>query len=405
MEKPIKFSSTQATQRILSLTNHLRDSLNPADDIQKAKDTQAAEMATEAPKFAGWVGLDKESVKGKMVWQEFEPKTWTEDDVDIKITHCGICGSDLHVLRSGWGPTLYGCVVGHEICGTAVRVGKNVKHIKAGDRVGIGAQSGSCLDCEECIEGNEMYCKGMIGTYNSKYPDGSKSYGGYADFCRAPAHFAVKIPDELSNADAATMMCGGVTVWSPLTKNGNIKGKRVGIIGIGGLGHFGLLWAKALGASEVVAISRSDSKKADAMKMGATKFIATQDEGWANKNSRSIDLLVSTVSSPDMPLAQFFQLLRTNGQFIQVGAPEDVFPPFSAFALIAKGVKMGGSLIGSPKDISDMLEFAVKHNIRPWIQERPMKDANTAIVDMENGKAKYRYVLVNEKHAAEEKTS
>lgn len=251
-----------------------------------------------------------------------------------------------------------------------------------------------------------MYClKGNVGTYNGKYPDGSKSYGGYADYCRAPGHFTIKIPDGLSNADAAPMLCGGVTVWSPLTKNGDIKGKRVAIVGVGGLGHFGLLWAKALGASEVIAISRSDSKKEDAMKMGATRFIATQEEGWDKKNARSIDLIVSTVSSPNMPLAEYFQLLRTHGQFIQVGAPEDKIPAFSAFSLIAKGVKMGGSMIGSPKDISEMLEFAVKHNIRPWIQERPMKDANTAIVDMEGGKARYRYVLVNEKHAAEEKTS
>ncbi|KAG4421367.1 hypothetical protein IFR04_005550 [Cadophora malorum] len=397
MSNPVRFPSSAATERILSLTNHFQDSLNPADDLQKAE-----KMASY--KFAGWMGLDKESEKGKMVWQEYEPKTWTEDDVDIKITHCGICGSDLHTLRSGWGPTLYPCCVGHEIAGTAVRVGKNVKHFKVGDRVGVGAQSGSCLDCEECIEGNEHYCtKGNIGTYNGKYPDGSKSYGGYADYCRAPAHFAVKIPDSISNAEAAPMLCGGVTVWSPLTKNGDIKGKKVGIVGVGGLGHFGLLWAKALGASEVVAISRTDSKKEDALKMGASKFIATEAEGWAKKNYRSLDLIVSTVSSPNMPLEKYFMLLRTNGQFIQVGAPEDKIPAFSAFALIAKGCKMGGSMIGSPKDISEMLEFAAKNNIHPWIQERPMKDANQSIVDMDAGKARYRYVLVNEKHVAEAK--
>lgn len=294
--------------------------------------------------------------------------------------------------------------VGHEIAGTAVRVGKNVKHFKVGDRVGVGAQSGSCLDCEECTEGNEQHCsKGNIGTYNGKYPDGSKSYGGYADYCRAPAHFAVKIPDSISNAEAAPMLCGGVTVWSPLTKNGDIKGKKVGIVGVGGLGHFGLLWAKALGASEVVAISRSDAKKEDTKKMGATKHIATGTEGWAKKNARSLDLIVSTVSSPNMPLEEYFMLLRTNGQFIQVGAPEDKFPAFSAFALIAKGVKMGGSMIGSPKDITEMLEFVAKNDIHPWIQERPMKDANQSIVDMDAGKARYRYVLVNEKHVSEEK--
>ncbi|PBP21413.1 GroES-like protein [Diplocarpon rosae] len=403
MSRPTKGPASQATDRILSLSNHLRESLNPADDLRKAQE-EASDANMSSYKFQGWMGLDKEADKGKMVWQEYEPKTWTEDDVDIKITHCGICGSDLHTLRSGWGATMYPCCVGHEIAGTAVRVGKNVKHVKQGDRVGIGAQSGSCLDCEECIENNEPYCvKGQIGTYNGKYPDGSKSYGGYADYARAPGHFVIKIPDGLSLAEAAPMLCGGVTVWSPLVNNGPIKGKNVGIVGVGGLGHFGLLWAKALGAKEVYAISRSNAKKDDALKMGATKFIATEEEGWNKKNARQIDLIVSTVSSPQMPLAEYFQLLKTHGQFIQVGAPEDKIPAFSAFSLIAKGCKMGGSMIGGPKAIAEMLEFAVKHDVHPWIQERPMKEANDALIDFEAGKPRYRFVLVNEKHAAEQK--
>jgi D-arabinose 1-dehydrogenase-like Zn-dependent alcohol dehydrogenase len=199
------------------------------------------------------------------------------------------------------------------------------------------------------------------------------------------------------------MLCGGVTTWSPLKNNGAGPGKKIGIIGVGGLGHFGLLWAKALGCDEVVAISRSNNKKEDALKIGATKYIATSEEGWHKKNARSLDLIVSTVSSPNMPLAKYLQLLSTHGQFIQVGAPEEPFPAFSAFALIGKGCKIGGSAIGSPADITEMLEFAVKHNVRPWIQERPMKDANQAVVDMDHGDARYRYVLCNEKHIAEEK--
>jgi len=380
-------------ERIFSLTNHLKESLNTTDDINKVK-------MTEEYKFEGWMGLDKTADKGNMKWQGYEPKAWTEDDVDIKITHCGICGSDLHTLRSGWGATLYPCCVGHEIVGTAVKVGKNVKHFKLGDRVGVGAQSGSCLDCESCADGQEQYClKGNVGTYNGKYPDGSKSFGGYADYCRAPAHFAIKIPDAISSAEAAPMLCGGITVWNPLVQNGAGPGKKVGIVGVGGLGHFGLLWAKALGCSEVVAISRTETKKADALKMGASKFIATEEEDWFKKNARSLDLIVSTVSSPDMPLAEYFALLRTHGTFVQVGAPEDKIPAFHAFAFIAKGCGMKGSMIGSPADIKKMLDFVAEKNIHPYIQERPMKDANQAIVDMENGKARYRYVLVNEKHA------
>lgn len=198
------------------------------------------------------------------------------------------------------------------------------------------------------------------------------------------------------------MLCGGVTTWAPLVHNGAGPGKKVGIVGIGGLGHFGLLWAKGLGCDEVVAISRNSNKKEDALKMGATKFIATDEEDkWEKKHARSLDLIISTVSSPKLPIMGYFSLLKTRGQFIQVGAPEDVIPPLNCFAFIGKGIKMGGSMIGTPKEISEMLEFAAKKNIRPWIEERKMSDANQAVIDMEAGKARYRYVLVNEKHAKE----
>lgn len=227
------------------------------------------------------------------------------------------------------GPTLYPCCVGHEVAGIAVKVGKNVTHLKVGDRCGVGAQSSSCLDCEECAAGLEHYCsKAIVGTYNGKYPDGSKSYGGYSDYCRAPAHFVVKIPDELKLAEAAPMLCGGITMFNPLVKNGAGPGKRVGIVGIGGLGHFGVLFAKALGCDEVVAISRTGGKKGDAKKMGADRFIATdEDADWAKTNTRTLDLIISTVSSPSMPLSKYFQLLRTNGLFIQVS----VLPLFDVF--------------------------------------------------------------------------
>ena len=192
----------------------------------------------------------------------------------------------------------------------------------------------------------------MVGTYNGQYPDGSKSYGGYADYCRAPSHFVLKIPDAIPSDEAAPMLCGGITVFAPLKKNGAGPGKKVGIVGIGGLGHFGLLYAKALGCDEITAISRNSHKKQDAMKMGATKFIATdEDKDWAAAHARSLDLIVSTVSSPKMPLQEYLQLLRTNGTFSQVGAPEDPIPSFHAFALIEKGVKIGGSSVGTPDEI------------------------------------------------------
>lgn len=216
-------------------------------------------------------------------------------------------------------------VVGHEIVGEAVRVGKDVKHVKVGDIVGVGAQNDSCLECEYCKTDREPYCtNGQVGTYNGKYSRqevarGAKSYGGYADFHRAPGHFVMKIPDGLDLALAAPMLCGGVTVFSPLHQYGAGKtAKDVGIIGIGGLGHFGLLFAKALGAN-VTAISHSESKKADAEKMGATRFIAThsgKEDDFA-PYKRSLDLIICTTNDKDMPLLGYLSLLRPNGKLVR----------------------------------------------------------------------------------------
>ena len=238
----------------------------------------------------------------------------------------------------------------------------------------------------------------MAPTFDAKFPDGSKTYGGYANYWRGPSHFVIKIPDGIPSEEAAPMLCGGITTYSPLKRNQAGPGKKVGIVGIGGLGHFGLLWAKALGCEKIVAISRTSAKKEDALKMGANDFIATDDDkDWASHHSRSLDLIVSTVSSPKMPLTEYLQLLNTGGIFIQVGAPEDLIPPFNAFALIAKGVKIGGSAIGSPKEIHEMLALAKDKQVKAWIQKRPMTEANKAVVDMDGGKARYRYTLVNEK--------
>ncbi|CAG7956970.1 unnamed protein product [Penicillium salamii] len=371
--------------------------------------------------FEGWLGLDCRAAEGKMVWGEFEPKQWEETDVDIQITHCGVCGSDTHTLRSGWGSTNFPCCVGHEIVGIAVRVGsKAVGDIQVGDRVGVGAQSDACLsreeNCEECNTGQEKYCtKNWTGTYNGVFMNGEKSYGGYALYNRCPSHFVIKIPDGLSSAAAAPMLCAGITTFTPLKKHGCGPGKRVGVIGVGGLGHFALLFAKALGADQVVAISRGSNKKEDAMKMGADLYISTQEQvGWSKSNAATLDLIISTVDSPKvrchlakilirrlirdikMPLTDYFTLLKANGVFVQLGVPDGGMLPVPIPALIHRGITLAGSLIGSPHEIRDMLQVAAEKNIQPWIEERPMEDANQVIIDMEEGKARYRYVLVNE---------
>lgn len=286
-----------------------------------------------------------------------------------------------------------------------MRVGSQAEgNLQVGDRVGIGAQNESCQSrnatgsCEECSTGREQYCPHhMAGTYNSKYLNGGTSYGGYSLFHRVPSRFAIKIPESIPSVEAAPMLCAGITTYSPLRANGCGPGKRVGVIGVGGLGHFAILFAKAMGADRVVGISRKSNKKEDALALGADDYIATgEDEDWATKNGRSLDLIISTVSSSKMPLIDYISLLRTNGTFVQLGAPEDGGFNVPVFALIMKGVKLSGSLIGSPNDIREMLNLVAEKGIKPWVQERPMSDANQAIVDMDEGNARYRYVLVNE---------
>lgn len=359
---------------------------------------------SEDRRFEGWCGLDKNAI-GNMKWQEYEPKPFTENDVDIRITHCGMCGADAHVLRSGWRETPYPCVVGHEIVGKAVRVGKNVKHVKVGDRVGVGPQASSCLrsDCEACANGQENYCQSPehIPTYGGVWPNGNKSYGGYADYNRTHGHFVFPIPDGMPSHEAGPMLCAGITVYAPL-KREECNGKTIGIVGLGGLGHLGVLFAKALGARNIVVISRSSTKKEDAVKLGADDFLATAEENdWASRSGRlssSIDMIISTVSSADIPLSGYLSLLTLGGKFIQVGAPEDNLPSINSFELIPKRLSICGSVLGSPAEAREMLDFAVENGIHPWIEQRPMQEANQAILDLEAGKPRYRYCLVNEKH-------
>ncbi|KAF2133041.1 GroES-like protein [Dothidotthia symphoricarpi CBS 119687] len=354
---------------------------------------------TSPAQFHGWLGHDAKAAEGNMTWSPFTPKPFNAIDIDIKISHCGICGSDIHTLRSGWGKTHYPICVGHEVVGHVLRVGSAVTKFQPGDRVGVGAQAFSCLraDCPECTQGLEQHCPKMVGTYGGKHPDGSWSMGGYATHIRVPAHFAIAIPASLPSAAAAPLLCGGITVFAPLRKHRAGPGKRVGIIGIGGLGHMGILFAAALGCSSVVAISRRDDKKDDATAMGATHYIATStDATWARTHARTLDLLICTVSSPDMPLDSYLRLLRTGGAFVQVGAPEDKLPRVSAFSLIGKGCSISGSQIGSPADIEHMLGFAAEKGVRPWVQERGMGEANKSVVEMEGGGARYRFVLVND---------
>lgn len=346
--------------------------------------------------FHGWMATDATS---PMRYQAFEPKIWEETDVDIKISHCGVCASDLHTMRSGWGQTLYPCCVGHEIVGTAVRVGKHAREgISVGDRVGVGPQGYTCRrpDCEWCSSARENYCPRRVGTYGDRYPDGSISYGGFADYCRHNSASVFSIPDGLSSPDAAVMLCAGSTVYEPLKEHGAGPKTRIGVIGLGGLGHFAVLFAKAMGSQRVVAFSRREEKRADALKLGADEYVPTAEQkDWSERYAASLDLIICTVSDPNMPLHEYLGLLRPKGCFCQVGIPEKPLPPLDAMALVLNGTSIAFSDSASPSNIRVMLDFAAEKKIQAWTETAPMEAANEVVASMQEGKARFRYVLQN----------
>ncbi|KAI5450697.1 hypothetical protein NCC49_002707 [Naganishia albida] len=345
--------------------------------------------------FTGYASFEPQGDTFTLKKHTYTPRPFEDDDIDIKIHACGICGSDIHTLRSGWGPSKYPAIVGHEIVGTVCRAGKNSGH-QVGDLVGVGAQCNSCRQCDACKTDNENYCKkAWCATYQGALKDGQYTQGGYADYYRSPGHFAVKIPEGMDEKVAAPLLCAGVTVFSPLHHYGCGPGKRVGVIGIGGLGHLGIQFAKALGA-ETFALSTSKSKEEDCKKMGADGVLVTKDpKALLAEYAGTFDLLLGTSFAPDMPFDTLYMpLLKPRGHILQVGLPEERLPGIQPSAILGKSIT--GSLIGSPAEIKKMFEIAVKHDIKPWIQERPMSDAQAAVQDMHEGKARYRYVLVND---------
>ncbi|KAI3626309.1 hypothetical protein CBS9595_001670 [Malassezia furfur] len=330
---------------------------------------------------------------------DFDLKTPEDDDIDVSITHCGICGSDVHTISGGWGPLNVPQVIpGHEIIGTVTKVGKNVKDIKVGDRVGVGAQVGSCMHCYPCTHDNENYCIGdgkghMVDTYNSTWPDGSIAQGGYSTNIRAPEQFVFPIPEGLKSEHAAPMLCAGLTVYSPLLRNKVGPGSRVGVVGIGGLGHFAVMFAKAMGA-EVVAISHSANKKDDALKMGASEFVSTkEDPEWSKKYlNKPFDVIINTASSAAVDLPGMVSALKTEGRCICVGMPEDLIK-LRVQDLAMRGAFLGSSHIGNKKEALSMLQLAAEKKIEPWIELVDMKECSKAVERVSKGDIRYRFVL------------
>lgn len=312
-------------------------------------------------------------------------------DVLIDIKFCGICHSDIHMAKGEWGQTVYPVVPGHEIAGIVNSVGDKVTKFKVGDHVGVGCMVDSCGECEACAEGEEQYCSKMVLTYGVLERDGkTMTYGGYSERVTVDERFVVRIPDELPLDKAAPLLCAGITTYSPLIHWGAGPGKKVAVVGVGGLGHMGIKLAAALGA-DVTSISRSDSKKADAQKMGATNHIATSDKAACEAAAEQFDLIINTVSSAaDMNF--YLGMLKRDGVMVLVGAPPDTLP-VHPFALIPRRKSLAGSTIGGIRETQEMLDFCAKHNIGSDIELITIDQVNKAYERIEKSDVRYRFVI------------
>ncbi|KXN81015.1 NADP-dependent alcohol dehydrogenase 6 [Leucoagaricus sp. SymC.cos] len=319
----------------------------------------------------------------------FDPKPPGDHDVDIKIEYCGV-----HTITGGWGETMLPVIPGHEITGHVVRVGPKVTEFKVGDRAGVGPIVCSCLACDKCRCGNEQHCDNAVDTYNAKYPDGTQSQGGFSTAIRAHEHFAFPIPDGVKLEEAAPMLCAGLTVYSPLVRNGAGPEKSVGIVGLGGLGHFAVQFAKAMACKDIVVFSHSPGKKEDALKLGATRFTDTSKEDFQKGITMPLDLVIVTADvSSGIPIEKLASILKVQGRLIIVGLPDNQLPTFKASTLTENAIFIGGSKIGNRQEAIDMLKLAADKGIHPWIELLPMRDAGKAVTNVKENKVRYRYVL------------
>lgn len=312
-------------------------------------------------------------------------------DVAIDIAYAGICHSDIHTAREEWGTALFPLVPGHEIAGVVSAVGPQVTKHAVGDRVGVGCMVDSCRTCVNCLAGEEQYClAGNTGTYNSIGRDGRPTEGGYSTHIVVDEHFVVGIPDGIDLAVAAPLLCAGITLYSPLKHWGAGPGKRVAIVGLGGLGHMGVKIAAALGA-EVTVLSQTLSKEADGRSFGATSFHATSDEATFTTLARQFDLIINTVSAT-VNVDSYLSLLALNGALVNVGAPTE---PMSvrAFSLIGNRRSFAGSLIGGIAQTQEMLNFCAAHGLGSAVEVIAGSEIDDAYERVVASDVRYRFVI------------
>lgn len=332
--------------------------------------------------------LDAQSPLVPFTVERREPRA---DDVVIAIKYSGICHSDIHQARNEWGASRYPMVPGHEIAGIVTAVGSQVTKFKVGDPVGVGCFVHSCTQCETRDEDLEQYLPGLVQTYNDVEADGvTPTYGGYSDHIVVREGYVLSIPDNLPLDRAAPLLCAGITLYSPLRHWQAGPGKKVAIVGMGGLGHMGVKLAHAMGA-EVTVLSQSLAKEADGRAFGADHYYATRDPETFQKLANSFDLIICTVSS-DIDWNAYLRLLKVDGTLCLLGVPEKAVP-VHAFSLIPTRRNLAGSMIGSIKETQEMLDFCGAHNITADIEKIEMKDVNDAYERVLKSDVRYRFVI------------
>jgi uncharacterized zinc-type alcohol dehydrogenase-like protein len=322
----------------------------------------------------------------------FERRDPQAHDVSIEIRFCGICHSDIHQVRDEWGGSEFPMVPGHEIAGVVTQVGAKVTKYKVGDKVGVGCFVDSCRHCKQCHDGLEQYCaEGMTGTYNShERGTGRATQGGYSNRIVVDENYVLRIPENLPLDAAAPLLCAGITLYSPLAHWKAGPGKKVAIVGLGGLGHMGVKLAHALGA-EVTVLSHSLKKVEDGRRLGADYFFATSDPSTFQKLRGKFDLIINTVSA-QMDWNQYLNLLALDGTMVVVGIPEEQVP-VGAFSLIGGRRSLAGSLIGGIRETQEMLDFCGQHGIVCDIEKIPMSQVNEAYERVVRSDVRYRFVI------------
>jgi len=340
-------------------------------------------------KTQGYAALTAKDALAPFTFERREPGP---KDVQIDILFCGVCHSDLHTARDEWHMTQFPSVPGHEIVGRVTAVGAEVTGFKVGDLAGVGCMVDSCKHCASCDEGLEQYCEnGFTGTYNGPLFGGPNTYGGYSDKIVVREDFVLRIAPEQNLAAVAPLLCAGITTYSPLRHWKVGPGMKVGIVGLGGLGHMGVKLAHAMGA-HVVLFTTSPSKTADALRLGADEVVVSRDKDEMAKHANSFDFILNTVAAPH-DLDAFTGLLKRDGTMTLVGAPAEPHPTPSVFNLVFKRRAIAGSLIGGVAETQEMLDFCAEHGIVSDIEMIAMADINGAYERMLKGDVKYRFVI------------